>query len=125
MNATINGNNVRITLTPDDDKIQYTLPDGYSYESILITGSLNINYFNPLCRSLTGVIYRFPPVRSKSPATLYFLKSDAKAEASIVMSILKFGQIPDYHYFDKAFEPILVTGTDGKNYKTIPSDQFK
>lgn len=39
--------------------------------------------------------------------------------------IEKFGQIPDPHYFDKAFDPILVTGEDGKEYKCIPSDQFK
>lgn len=25
----------------------------------------------------------------------------------------------------KAFEPILVVGDDGKEYKVIPSDQFK
>lgn len=27
--------------------------------------------------------------------------------------------------FDKAFEPILVTGDDGNEYNVIPSDQFK
>lgn len=39
--------------------------------------------------------------------------------------VIYFGQIPDPHYFDKAFEPILVTGDDGNKYKVIPSDQFK
>ena len=29
------------------------------------------------------------------------------------------------HYFSTAFEPILVTGEDGKEYPVIPSDQFK
>ena len=29
------------------------------------------------------------------------------------------------NYFDNAFEPILVTGDDGKEYNVIPSDQFK
>lgn len=29
------------------------------------------------------------------------------------------------HYFDKDFDPILVTGADGKEYNVIPSDQFK
>lgn len=29
------------------------------------------------------------------------------------------------HYFDKAFEPILVAGDDCNEYKVIPSDQFK
>lgn len=27
--------------------------------------------------------------------------------------------------FQKAFKPILVTGSDGKEYNVIPSDQFK
>lgn len=39
--------------------------------------------------------------------------------------IEKFGQIPYTHYFDKAFEPILVVGEDGNEYNVIPSDQFK
>ena len=43
--------------------------------------------------------------------------------ANIVIE--KFGPIPDSHYFDNAFEPILVTGDDGKEYNVIPSDQFK
>lgn len=33
--------------------------------------------------------------------------------------------VTDEHYFDKAFEPILVTGADGNEYNVIPSDQFK
>jgi hypothetical protein len=41
------------------------------------------------------------------------------------LSIEKFGQIPNEHYFEKAFKPILVTGNDGKKYNVIPSDQFK
>lgn len=31
----------------------------------------------------------------------------------------------DANYFNKAFEPILVTGDDGNTYNVIPSDQFK
>ena len=46
-------------------------------------------------------------------------------EASAIITIIKFGQIPDSHYFDAAFEPILVTGDDGNEYNVIPSDQFK
>lgn len=125
MKAMINGNNVRVTLEATEDNIVYTLPDGYSYEALLVTGALNINYINPLCRAIPGVTYRFPPVRSKSPATLMFLKTNAKETASFVMSIVKFGQIPDVHYFDNAFKPISVTGEDGKEYNVIPSDQFK
>lgn len=125
MNATINGNNIRITLDAADNNIIYTLPDGYSYETILVNAFLNINYFNPICKAVVGVTYHFPPVRSKSPITLKFLKTNASEPASIVITIVKFGQIPDSHYFDKAFEPILVTGDDGNKYKVIPSNQFK
>lgn len=41
------------------------------------------------------------------------------------ITLEKFGQIPDDHYFDKPFKPIVVTGDDGKKYNVIPSDQFK
>lgn len=125
MEAMINGNNIRITLAPSENNIVYTMPDGYSYETFLLTAFQNINYINPLCKANAGVIYNFPPIRSKSPTTLKLLKSNASAEASVVITIVKFGQIPDSHYFDKAFEPILVTGDDGNEYNVIPSDQFK
>lgn len=125
MNASIKGNNIRIELAASENNIVYTMPDGYSYETFLLTGSLNVNYINPLCKAIDGVTYHFPPVSSKSPSTVTFLKKDAAAEASAVITIVKFGQIPNSHYFDKAFEPILVTGDDGNEYNVIPSDQFK
>lgn len=40
------------------------------------------------------------------------------------MTINYYGNIVDPNYFDKAFEPILVKGDDGKEYNAIPSDQF-
>lgn len=125
MQVMINGNNILITLTKADDKIVCTLPDGYSYETFLITAFLNINYINPLCIAKEGVTYHFPPVMSKSPSTFTLVKNNATETASIVISIIKFGQIPDSHYFDRAFKPILVTGDDGNEYNVIPSDQFK
>ena len=125
MEVTIKGNGIRIVLAAEEDNILYTLPDGYSYETFLISGMLNINYINPICKAIQGVTYHFPPVRSKSPTTLKFLKNNATAEASIIITIIKFGQIPDSHYFDSAFEPILITGDDGNEYNVIPSDQFK
>lgn len=125
MTSEIRGNNIRITLAAADNNIVYTMPDGYSYETILVCGFTNINYINPVCKVQQGIIYNFPPIRSKSPTTLKLLKNNEAAEASLVISIIKFGQIPDSHYFDKAFEPILVTGEDGNEYKVIPSDQFK
>ena len=125
MKTTVNGNNVRVVLTGSEDNIVVTLPAGYSYEKILITGIININYFNPLCKAVVGSHYTFPPFKSKSPATIKLLKTNPTGEASIVLTILKFGQIPDINYFDKNFEPILVTGDDGNEYNVIPSDQFK
>lgn len=124
MNVMIKGNCLRIALPEAEDNIVFTMPDGYSYESILISGSLNINYINPFCKAHQGVIYHFPPVRSKSPTTITLLKNNASDLASVVITIVKFGQIPDSHYFDGIFEPILVTG-DGNEYNGIPSDQFK
>lgn len=50
---------------------------------------------------------------------------DNTKENRFTFLITKFGQIPDSHYFDEAFEPILVTGDDGDKYNVIPSDHFK
>lgn len=125
MQTKITGNSIRITLTEEDNNIVVTLPVGYSYEAFMITGSLNINHITPHCRAIVGAIYHFPVVRSKSPSTFKLLKNDATAEASVLITIVKFGQIPDPDYFEQAFEPILVTGSDGKEYNVIPSDQFK
>lgn len=125
MEAMIKGNNIRITLAESENNIVFTMPDGYSYETFLLSGFQNINYINPLCKANQGVIYHFPPIRSKSPTTITLLKNDASAAASAIITIVKFGQIPDSHYFDAAFEPILVTGDDGNEYNVIPSDQFK
>lgn len=121
MNANIKGNCIRITLTEAENNIVFTMPDGYSYETFLLTGFQNINYINPLCKANTGAIYHFPPDRSKSPTTITLLKNNVSDVASAIITIIKFGQIPDSHYF----EPILVTGDDGNEYNVIPSDQFK
>lgn len=125
MEATIKGNNIRISLTESENNIVYTMPDGYSYEAFLLTGFANINYINPLCKAVAGTIYNFPPVKSKSPSTITLLKNDSATSASALITIIKFGQIPDTKYFEKVFEPILVSGDDGKEYNVIPSDQFK
>ena len=125
MEATIKGNCLRIELLPEENNVVFTMPDGYSYESFLLTESSNINYITPLCRANQGSIYNFPPIRSKSPATITLVKRNVASAASAAITIVKFGQIPDPNYFDKAFDPILVTGEDGKEYNVIPSDQFK
>lgn len=125
MQSIIKGNCIRFVLTEADNNIVVTLPDGYSYEAFMLSASLNINYINPLCKAQQAAIYHFPPVRSKSPITITLTKINTSQAASAVISIVKFGQLPDSHYFDGAFEPILVTGDDGNEYNVIPSDQFK
>lgn len=125
MRTIINGNCLRIELTANENNIVFTMPDGYSYESFMLTEANNINYINPECRAIQGTIYNFPPIRSKSPATITLEKRNVASIASVCITIDKFGQIPDVHYFDKAFDPILVTGEDGNEYNVIPSDQFK
>lgn len=100
------------------------LPDGYTYERIYIhyIDNIELSMYMPLDR---GEDITFPVVNSKSPSILPLFIKDTSKKADIRLSIEKFGQIPDPHYFDKAFEPILVTGDDGNEYNVIPSDQFK
>ena len=117
------GNTVSIRITPGDSNI-VELVDGYSFEQIHITTVSNIWGI-----SQSGIhrdqVYIFPPVKSKSPYILTINIVDKSKEAELRFIIEKFGQIPDAHYFDTAFEPILVKGDDGKEYNVIPSDQFK
>lgn len=100
------------------------LADGYTYERIYIhyIDNIELSLYMPLER---GEDITFPVVNGKSPSILPLLIKDTSKKADIRLSIEKFGQIPDLHYFDKAFDPILVTGDDGNEYKVIPSDQFK
>lgn len=100
------------------------LPDGYTYERILIhyIENIELSLYMPLER---GDDITFPVVNSRSPSVLPLRIKDVSKKADIKLSIEKFGQIPDAHYFDKAFEPILFTGEDGNEYIVIPSDQFK
>lgn len=102
-----------------------TLPDGYSFESFIVIHSNNIGTIESYLTPTPGVNFVFPPVNSKSPCTLNIYIVDIALQASLQLLITKFGQIPDVHYFTKIFEPILVTGDDGKEYNVIPSDQFK
>lgn len=124
----INGNNIRIFINANEltkKRVPITLPDGYSYETIHISYLKNISELTDYFLIISNTVYHFPPVRSHSPYTFNLLVGDLSASAEIRIVIEKFGQIPDSHYFDKAFEPILVTGDDGNEYNVIPSDQFK
>lgn len=127
MTTTISANTIRITIAAKeftDNRVHITLPDGYSYETIHITYTDNIGEIGLYVSAGYGV-YNFPPVRSHSPSTFNLFIQDISKRAEIRMVIEKFGQIPDIHYFDKAFEPILVTDDDGNEYNVIPSNQFK
>lgn len=102
-----------------------TLIDGYSIEEMYIVNNTGIyGLYLGIPITLTTEKLYFPPVNSRNPNTIAPFFDNTK-EQRLSFLITKFGQIPDVHYFDKAFEPILVTGSDGKEYNVIPSDQFK
>lgn len=128
MTITYNGPFIRIRYEanelPEGHQI-IQLTDGYSYERIIVHLLTNISDLHPYQIVKNGDRIIFPPVNSKSPSKLYLTVTDITKPAELRLSIEKFGQIPDAHYFDKAFDPILVTGDDGNKYKVIPSDQFK
>ena len=111
--------------TSDSSGVAITLIDGYSIEEMTIisnTGIYGLIYGVPIKQTTENL--RFPPVHSKNPNVICPLFDNTKNQR-FTFIITKFGQIPDPNYFKKAFEPILVTGSDGKEYNVIPSDQFK
>lgn len=121
------GNLVDINFdTTDSSGAAITLIDGYSIEEMTIihnSGIYGLFLGAPINKDAT-VHLRFPPVHSKNPNVIHPLFDNTKKQR-FTFIITKFGQIPDPNYFDKAFEPILVVGDDGKEYNVIPSDQFK
>lgn len=122
---TVQGNFISVAYNANENPTLIQLPDGYSYEQIRIIISNNISYLIPYLQLKNDDILIFPPIDSKSPCTIQPIKKDDSKPAEIKILIEKFGQIPDKHYFDAPFTPILVTGDDGKEYNMIPSDQFK
>lgn len=123
MTISYKGNTILIIIQPGESNT-VTLADGYSFEQIHFTYLNNVNGIAQSHLSSNDVLV-FPPVNSKSPCILNFSITDTTARAEIRRVIEKFGQIPDAHYFDNTFEPILVVGDDGNEYNVIPSDQFK
>jgi hypothetical protein len=122
------GNWIRIYIEANElttNRVLITLPDGYSYETIHILYLHNITEIHHYFLVNNNNVYHIPPVNSHSPCTLDLLVTNTAEKAEIRILIEKFGQIPDSHYFDNAFEPLLVTGEDGKEYNMIHSDQFK
>lgn len=128
MNNEFRGNCIRIYIDPNElteQRVPVKLPDGYSYETIHIIYLYNITEIVPYFNVISHSTYHIPPVNSHSPCLLNLLVTNLAEKAEIRILIEKFGQIPDPHYFDNAFEPILVTGDDGIEYNLIKSDQFK
>ena len=125
MNITYRGNFIIIRYAVDDPSVPITLADGYSYETLLIHGATNISVIYPEIVITQNMHLTLPPINSKSPCIIQPIRFDSTKEGVLRFSIEKFGQIPDPHYFDKAFDPIIVVGDDGKEYNVIPSDQFK
>ena len=124
MNITYKGNTVLIEIDENEQLPLITLPDGYSYERIHVTEAANIFTLYTMT-NIANSVFTFPAVNSKSPCTISLSRFDTTKKTRLRFSIEKFGQIPDPHYFDNTFDPILVTGNDGNEYKVIPSDQFK
>lgn len=109
----------------DSSGAAITLIDGYSIEEMTIINNTGIyGLFLGAAIPQTTVNLCFPPVHSKNPNVIRPLFNN-NTDRRLTFIITKFGRIPDPHYFDKAFEPILVKGDDGKEYNVIPSDQFK
>lgn len=118
MKMVVKGNTIFVTLDSGDDP-NIVLPDCYSYERIHFAYIKNI-WGMAETNIANNFILNFPPINSKSPNYFNFNVSETTQRAEVRLIIEKFGQIPDAHYFDNAFEPILVTGDDGNDYKVIP-----
>ena len=127
MTNIVNGCNITLKLKADESTSNdyvYILPRGYTINTMYITSLTNIEAINrAVIQRNTRLV--FPVVNSKSPSYITLYITDITKAAEIRFTIEKFGQIPDVSYFDSAFNPILVTGDDGKEYNVIPSDQFK
>lgn len=127
MTNIVNGCNITLKLAANEstsNNYVYILPIGYSINTMYITSLTNIEAVNRASiQRYTRLV--FPIVNSKSPSHITLYITDLTKAAEIRFTIEKFGQIPDANYFDTAFKPILVKGDDGKEYKVIPSDQFK
>ena len=125
---TVNGNVCRVYIPANEvsaGRVDIDLPDGYSYKTILITYNKNVIEINNAVTIVSGTSYTFPIVNSSSPCAISLYIPTPNADVELRFIIKEFGQIPDINYFKKAFDPILVTGSDGKEYNVIPSDQFK
>lgn len=134
MKTLITGNIITFTAEssdPNPGAVPYTMPDGYSLDTftcsrfgdkiLLAADSDGYNILTDFSNPTT-----LPVVNGKSPNSFYIgFLTDRVAGHSITMIINKFGGQPDAHYFDGAFEPILLKNTDGTEYNMIPSTQYR
>lgn len=128
MIVNVQGNVCRVYIPANEVSegiVNIDLPDGYSYKTILITYSKNVIEINNAVTIVVGADYTFPIVNSSSPCNISLYIPTPNANAELRFIIKEFGQKPNPNYFKKAFDPILVPGSDGKEYPVIPSDQFK
>lgn len=132
----ITGNIIRFLCEEDDigKNIPYTLPDGYSLHTFYFSRSstlVTIYTENSLYNSFnSNVLITCPIVNSMSPNSFVLsFPTGTTANTWIELTIYDFGGIPDSHYFDKAFEPILVKSKNENGneveYNMIPSTQFE
>lgn len=127
MTEKIFGNLISLNFRPDEltsPSYVYRLPEGYSVYQMKIISLTNAIIIN-IDISLKPDTYVFPIVNGKSPSTINIQITDIKKPTYVRLSIKSLGGIPYEDYFKEAFKPILVTGEDGKEYKVIPSEQFK
>lgn len=133
MKIDVNGNSFRFVIEEKDinTTVTYTFPDGYSFNKIIFSRyTTELYLILPQISSYYNSKLTFPIVKSKSPNTIVIAVTD-KANAGNYMDvyITKFGGIPDSHYFDKAFDPVLVKSKDENGneieYIMIPSTQFE
>lgn len=134
MNILYNGNRIIFLLDATDTvkTVPITLPDGYSVKKMYITTSSELVLYdgsvNPVSLP-SNVVIEFPVVNSKSPNTFNLKIVTAKEGRALILNIFEFGGIPDSTYFNKAFDPVLVSTIDENNhtieYNMIPSTQFE
>lgn len=126
MNVKYQGNIISVTIPEGEgDPPVIRLADGYTYEKIRILVKTNVGFLIPYTQVPIDSSISFPCINETSPCTIQPVLINKTEKAEIQILIEKFGKIPNTHYFDQAFEPILVTDDDGTEYNVIPSDQFK
>lgn len=134
----ISGNIIRFLCEESDigQNVNYTLPDGYTLHKFMfnrndqsVTIYTNVDTSNQLYTS-NNIVIICPIISSKSPNSFIIRFSNASTVNTwIELIIFELGGIPDSHYFDKAFNPVLIKSKDENDdeieYNMIQSTQFE